>query len=96
MKTVTFRVGVSTFFAMKLKSAHWHLEGAHRALSFSDFVGLLVEMGMEEYCKGNALPEARQEEAPDEEFDEVSYIRRGKRHCRISQSNKPIIYEGMA
>jgi len=62
---IGIRVGVPAFFALELENVYRHAEGAHRALAFPDFVGLLVGMGLEAYRKGNATPEARQEEAPE-------------------------------
>jgi len=64
---IGIRVGVPAFFALELENVYRHSEGAHRALAFPDFVGLLVGMGLDQYRKGKALPEAAQEEAPDSE-----------------------------
>ena len=63
---IGIRVGVPAFFALELEDVYKHTQGAHRALAFPDFVGLLVGMGLEAYRKGNAAPEARQEEAPED------------------------------
>ena len=60
-------VGVPAFFLLELEDVYKRTQGAHRALAFPDFVGLLVGMGLEAYRKGNAAPEARQEEAPEDE-----------------------------
>ena len=65
-KQIGIRVGVPAFFALELEEYYRHTEGAHRALAFPDFVGLLVGLGLEAYRKGNAAPEARQEEASDD------------------------------
>ena len=67
-KQVGVRVGLPVFFALELEEYYRHAEGAHRALAFPDFVGLLVGLGLEAYRKGNAAPEARQEE---EEWEEA-------------------------
>jgi len=67
-RQIGIRVGVPAFFALELEDVYRHSEGAHRALAFPDFVGLLVGLGLEQYRKGNApTPEAAQEEAPDNE-----------------------------
>ena len=67
-RQIGIRVGVPAFFALELEDVYRHSDGAHRALAFPDFVGLLVGMGLEQYRKGNAPAlEAAQEEAPDNE-----------------------------
>jgi hypothetical protein len=66
-RQIGIRVGVPAFFALELEDVYKHKEGAHRALAFPDFVGLLVGLGMEQYRKGNAAPEARQEDTEGEE-----------------------------
>jgi len=65
-RQIGIRVGVPAFFALELEDVYKHTEGAHRALAFPDFVGLLVGVGLEAYRKQNATPEARQEEAADD------------------------------
>ena len=65
-RQIGIRVGVPAFFALELEDVYKHMEGAHRALAFPDFVGLLVGLGLEAYRKGNAAPEARQEEYPND------------------------------
>jgi hypothetical protein len=65
-RQIGIRVGVPAFFALELEDVYRHTEGAHRALAFPDFVGLLVGLGLEQYRKGNALPEAAQEEASEQ------------------------------
>jgi hypothetical protein len=65
-KQIGIRVGVPAFFALELEDVYKHTEGAHRALAFSDFVGLLVGMGLEQYRKGNAAaPDAGEDEDQD-------------------------------
>jgi len=65
-KQISIRVGVPAFFALELEDVYRHSGGAHRALAFPDFVGLLVGMGLEQYRKVNApAPEATQEKAPE-------------------------------
>ena len=66
-KQIGVRVGLPAFFALELEDVYKHTEGAHRALAFPDFIGLLVGMGLEAYRKGKALPETVQEEAPNNE-----------------------------
>ena len=60
-RQIGIRVGVPAFFALELEDVYKRTEGAHRALAFPDFVGLLVGLGLEAYRKGNAAPDARQE-----------------------------------
>jgi hypothetical protein len=55
-RQIGVRVGLPAFFALELEDVYRHTEGAHRALAFPDFVGLLVGMGLEAYRKGKALP----------------------------------------
>ena len=59
---IGIRVGVPAFFALELEDVYRHTEGAHRALAFPDFVGLLVGMGLEVYRKGNPVPPIVKEE----------------------------------
>ena len=63
---IGIRVGVPAFFALELEDVYKHTQGAHRALAFPDFLGLLVGLGLEAYRKGNTAPEARQGEAPED------------------------------
>jgi len=63
---IGIRVGVPAFFALELEDVYKHTQGAHRALAFPDFVGLLVGMGLEAYRKQNAPPPmAGENEAPE-------------------------------
>jgi hypothetical protein len=64
-RQIGIRVGVPAFFALELEGVYRHTEGAHRALAFPDFCGLLIGLGLEAYRKGKALSEAGQEEAPE-------------------------------
>jgi hypothetical protein len=75
-RQVGVRVGMPVFFALELEDVYRHTEGAHRALAFPDFVGLLVGMGLEAYRKQNAIapigrdPEGIEGEIPEgEEWD---------------------------
>jgi hypothetical protein len=45
---------------MELENVYKHASGAHRALAFPDFMGLLVGLGLESYKR-----QCRREEAPD-------------------------------
>jgi hypothetical protein len=62
-RQIGIRVGLPAFFVLELEDVYRHKEGAHRALAFPDFVGLLVGLGLEQYRKGKALPE----EAPEDD-----------------------------
>jgi len=53
-KQIGVRVGLPAFFALELEDVYRHTEGAHRALAFPDFCGLLIGLGLEQYRKGNA------------------------------------------
>ena len=72
-RQIGIRVGLPAFFALELEDVYKHSSGAHRALAFPDFVGLLVGMGLEAYRGGNPAPEARQEKAPENIEDEEDY-----------------------
>jgi hypothetical protein len=65
-RQVGVRVGLPVFFAMELEDVYRHTEGAHRALAFPDFCGLLIGLGLEVYRKGNGTlrPKTEQEKAP--------------------------------
>jgi len=69
-RQIGIRVGLPAFFALELEDVYKRTEGAHRALAFPNFVGLLVGMGLEQYRKRKALPEADQDEAPEDEDEE--------------------------
>jgi hypothetical protein len=68
-RQIGVRVGLPAFFALELEDVYRHSEGAHRALAFPDFVGLLVGMGLEAYRKGKALPEEAPEDTGEESRD---------------------------
>ena len=46
---IGIRVGVPAFFALELEDIYRHTSGAHRALAFPDFLGLLIGLGLETY-----------------------------------------------
>jgi len=70
-RQIGIRIGVPAFFALELEDVYRHTEGAHRALAFPDFVGLLVGMGLEAYRKNApAMPEPETESEPEAEGDE--------------------------
>ena len=54
-------VGLPAVFVSKLEELHRRTDGAHRALDFPDFCGLLIGLGLEAYSKRIAQ-EARQGE----------------------------------
>ena len=54
-------VGLPAVFVSKLEELHRRTDGAHRALDFPDFCGLLIGLGLETYSKQIAQ-EARQGE----------------------------------
>jgi hypothetical protein len=65
-RQVGVRVGLPVFFALELEDAYRYMEGAHRALAFPDFCGLLIGLGLEAYRKGTGTirPETEQEKSP--------------------------------
>jgi len=64
-KQIGVRVGLPAFFALELEDVYKHTEGAHRALAFPDFIGLLVGIGLEQYKKGNAPAPIGNGKAPE-------------------------------
>jgi hypothetical protein len=65
-KQIGIRVGLPAFFALEVEDVYQHTSGAHRALAFPDFLGLLIGLGLEAYRKGEAVsPEGERREAPD-------------------------------
>jgi hypothetical protein len=48
-KQIGVRVGLPAFFALEVEDVYRHTSGAHRALAFPDFLGLLIGLGLEEY-----------------------------------------------
>jgi hypothetical protein len=70
-RQIGIRVGVPAFFALELEDVYKHKEGAHRALAFPDFLGLLIGMGLEQYRRGKAHAAAPgRKEAPEDIDDE--------------------------
>jgi len=65
-RQVGVRVGLPVFFALELEDVYRHTEGAHRALAFPDFCGLLIGLGLEAYRKQNTQPGDNTEEAPED------------------------------
>jgi hypothetical protein len=57
---------------MEVEEYHKHAQGAHRALSFPDFLGFLIGLGLEAYRKSNAPPEPEQEKVPEDSDEEES------------------------
>jgi hypothetical protein len=65
-RQIGVRVGLPVFFALEVEDVYRHTSGAHRALAFPDFLGLLIGLGLEAYRKGSAAsPEKEQAEAPE-------------------------------
>jgi hypothetical protein len=65
-KQIGIRVGLPAFFALELEDVYKHTSGAHRALTFPAFCGLLMSVGLEQYRKETATPLGpEREEAPD-------------------------------
>jgi hypothetical protein len=62
-RQIGIRVGLPAFFALEVEDVYRHTSGAHRALAFPDFLGLLIGLGLEAYRKGNP-PEGKQPVAP--------------------------------
>ena len=73
-RQIGVRVGMPAFFALELEDVYRRMEGAHRALAFPDFVGLLVGLGLEAYRKGKASPEATPEGAEEENGDALAMM----------------------
>jgi hypothetical protein len=48
-KQIGVRVGLPAFFALEVEDVYKHTSGAHRALSFPDFPGFLIGLGLEAY-----------------------------------------------
>ena len=68
-RKIGIRVGLPSFFALELEDVYKHTQGAHRALAFPDFVGLLVGLGLEQY-KETKKPEVEEpEDEPLHLFD---------------------------
>ena len=65
-KQIGVRVGLPVFFALELEDVYRNTEGAHRALAFPDFCGLLIGLGLETYRKQNPQPNAEEKEAPED------------------------------
>jgi len=69
-RQVGVRVGLPVFFALELEDVYRHTEGAHRALAFPDFCGLLIGLGLEAYRKQNTQPSAQARETLDD-FEDI-------------------------
>jgi hypothetical protein len=69
-RQIGVRVGLPAFFALEVEDVYRHTSGAHRALAFPDFLGLLIGLGLEEYRRTNGTkPEAPNIEPPEEPED---------------------------
>ena len=61
-KQIGVRVGMPAFFVLELEDTYKRSDGAHRALAFPDFVGLLVGLGLEAYRQGKTVGQTAKEE----------------------------------
>jgi hypothetical protein len=64
-RQIGLRVGIPALFCMELEEYHKHAQGAHRALSFPDFLGFLVGLGLDAYKKDYRQREGEASESPD-------------------------------
>ena len=80
-RQIGVRVGMPAFFVLELEDVYKCSAGAHKALAFADFVGLLVGMGLEQYRKQNApaMPEPETESEPEAGEDEWDWPGAGLR-----------------
>ena len=67
-RQIGVRVGMPAFFVLELEDVYKRSGGAHRALAFPDFVGLLVGMGLEVYRKNNTTEPEPEAEGEDWDF----------------------------
>jgi hypothetical protein len=54
-------VGLPAAFALEIEDVYRHTSGAHRALAFPDFLGLLIGLGLEEYRRTHGAKSAAPE-----------------------------------
>jgi len=93
-KQIGVRVGLPAFFALELEDVYRHTEGAHRALAFPDFIGLLVGIGLEQYKKGNAPAPIGSGEAPEDKgTEEEDSPENGLAYCAEKDDAKEDIEE---
>ena len=78
-RQIGVRVGMPAFFVLELEDVYKRSEGAHRALAFPDFIGLLVGIGLEQYRKQNAPPEPETESEPEAEGEDWDWPGAGLR-----------------
>jgi hypothetical protein len=84
-KQIGVRVGLPAFFALELEDVYKHTEGAHRALAFPDFIGLLVGIGLEQYKKGNPAAPIGNGEAPEDDGPESGLAYRAEKEEDIEE-----------
>ena len=74
-RQVGVRVGMPAFFVLELEDTYKRSAGAHKALAFPDFVGLLVGMGLKQYRKQNApaMPGPETESEPEAEGEDWDF-----------------------
>jgi hypothetical protein len=68
-RQIGLRVGIPALFCMELEEYHKHAQGAHRALSFPDFLGFLVGLGLEAYKKDYRQMDSEASESPEHDRD---------------------------
>jgi hypothetical protein len=73
-RQIGVRVGMPAFFVLELEDVYKHAEGAHRALAFPDFVGLLVGMGLEAYRLGKSGAQVAEENEDFYDFPQENFI----------------------
>jgi hypothetical protein len=60
-RQIGIRVGLPVFFALEVEDVYKHAQGPHQSITFADFCGFLMGVGLEAYRKRYI----RQEEPPD-------------------------------
>jgi hypothetical protein len=73
-------VGLPAFFALEVEDVYRHTSGAHRALPFPDFLGLLIGLGYEEYRRRYMRQEERPGISGAEEDDDGGEAARQKNY----------------
>jgi hypothetical protein len=71
-RRIEIRVGVPAFFALELEDVYKRTSGAHRALAFPNFVGMLIDLGLDQYRKENTTAPIGKDEAPEKESREMT------------------------
>lgn len=77
---IGIRVGLPACFTLELEDVYRHAGGAHRALAFPDFCGLLIGLGLEQYRRIYGIaPNAPDRAEPDSEPGEWEWTGEGLR-----------------